>query len=159
MNEFFLSEFEFFKNNVKEYENKFQNLMTITVIISILSVIVTFILIAHDILEIYYFCFNLIAAVIASISVMIFVEHKNKRKNEFYYNVYKGSLSELFTDMNHPAITSRKDRLKEVFEYKKGFSGSIVFEIYLDILNGEAIKKQEELKKEELIMHELNMIK
>ena len=159
MNEDFLIEFNFFKNNIKEYEQKYPNLIPMTLLITALSVVIMFMLAANEIVNVIYLVVLLVTSGIFCLAAMIFVENKNQRKSDFNYKVYKGSLKELFDDINHPAITSRKERLKDVFEYKKGFTGNIVFEIYLDILNGDAIKNQKELEKEESIMHELNMIK
>lgn len=159
MNNDFLNEFKFFKDNTKEYKEKYTDLIPITFLITVLLIMIGFMLVAYDILDIYYLVLFIIVSLIYFILTTLFFNYKNKRKNDFDYKIYKGSLKDLFQDINHPAITSRKEDLKIVFESRKGFSGWIVFEIYLDILNGDSIKKQKELEKEESIMHELNMIK
>ncbi len=65
---------------------------------------------------------------------------KNKNRSYFESLIYSGKLSDLFSDLNHVAISSRKEDL--LYEYDKyyGFTGKTVLEIFFEI-DAETITK------------------
>lgn len=147
----FIKNFEYFKRNPAEYEKKKNSkLLTFTMwLIAPMIVMLTVLVLPMFLIPHWYiYTVGIYAAIIIPIILisMVIFDFKNMKAITFDNMIYKGKLTDLFSDINHPAIVKAKHIIESDIERKGGLSGGIAYYIYEEMNNPEYAVKTVDLK-------------
>lgn len=131
----FIKNFEYFKRNQEEYDKKRNSkyfkvtmFLIAPLIVMMMALILPLFLIPHW----YIYLMGIYAAVSIPLILimMVIYDFKNMKAITFDNMIYKGKLSDLFGDVNHPAIVKAKHLIESDIERKGGLSGGIAYYLY-----------------------------
>jgi hypothetical protein len=147
----FIKNFEYFKRNQAEYEKKKNSkLLTFTMwLIAPMIVMLTVLVLPMFLIPHWYiYTVGIYAAIIIPIILisMVILDFKNMKAITFDNMIYKGKLTDLFGDLNHPAIVKAKHLIESDIERNGGLSGGIAYYIYEEMNNPEYADQMVNLK-------------
>jgi hypothetical protein len=131
----FIKNFEYFKRNPEEYDKKRNSkyfkvtmFLIAPMIVMLTALVLPLFLIPHW----YIYLMGIYAAVTVPLILIIMViyDFKNMKAITFDNMIYKGKLSDLFDDINHPAIVKAKHLIESDMARKGGLSGGIAYYLY-----------------------------
>lgn len=163
-NKAFLKEFEYYKTNPEEYKHKGRGLaLAISIIVVLIFVVLLFTVMSIEKEETARFVLNIagfymFVGLFIIAGMFIRLSYVNERVIDFEDMLYKGSISELFKDINHPAIKNAKDIIKQDLEYYGGISGSTVYEIYSNMKNKSVMNELIDKEKAKKALSEINAL-
>jgi hypothetical protein len=147
----FIKNFEYFKRNPEEYDKKRNSkyfkvtmFLIAPMIVMLTALVFPLFLIPHW----YIYLMGIYAAVTVPsiLIIMVIYDFKNMKAITFDNMIYKGKLTDLFDDLNHPAIVKAKHLIESDIERKGGLSGGIAYYIYEEMNNPEYAVKTVDLK-------------
>jgi hypothetical protein len=151
-NELFIKEFNHFKINPEDYKIKKEGLLSLATI-SFFSIFL-FSLMIFNMYEsengavIVWVIFAYLA--LGSIGLYLLFGHIikiNERFTNFNKMIYRGKVSELFIEMNHPVIKEFKDQLIHDLKHYNGIRGSRAYDIHYHMTDSriKKVMKEKEL--------------
>lgn len=163
-NKAFLKEFQYYKKNPEEYKHKGRGLaLAISIIVALIWFVLLFTAMSIEKEETARFVLNIAAFymfvgffIIAGMFIRL--SYVNERVIDFEDMIYKGSISGLFKDINHPAIKNARDIIKHDLEYCGGISGSTVYEIYSNMKNKSVMAELSDKEKAKKALAEINAL-
>lgn len=157
----FIKNFEYFKRNPEKYDKKRNSkyfkvtmFLIAPLIVMMTGLVLPLFLIPHW----YIYLMGIYAAVSVPLIIIIMViyDFKNMKAITFDNMVYKGKLTDLFDDINHPAIVKAKHLIESDNARKGGLSGEIVYYLYEEINKPEyAVKTVDPKQIDENVIMEL----
>lgn len=147
----FIKNFEYFKRNPEKYDKKRSSkyfkltMFLITpLIVMMIGLFLPLFLIPHW----YIYLMGIYAAVSVPLIIIIMViyDFKNMKAITFDNMVYKGKITDLFDDINHPVIVKSQHLIETDIAKKGGVSGEIVYYLYEKMNNPEYSVKTADFK-------------
>lgn len=144
-NKEFLEKFEFYKKNPNDYKYKIKSyglvilMLFLVMTIGFGTTVATILDDEESNLYMNYLWTFFVFGVLFTFSISFLESFLNRKITKFNNMIYKGLISDLFPNIEHPVINYYKEQIRADIRYKGGITGETAYKIYQGFTDNEII--------------------